>query len=59
MKSIKLVTNNLYEELLEGLQSARSIHILTSFVMKSGVDVLAPHLKSAAERSAEGSSLHW
>jgi superfamily II DNA or RNA helicase/HKD family nuclease len=53
MKSIKLVTSNLYEELLEGLQSARSIHILTSFVMKSGVDVLAPHLKAAAERGAE------
>jgi superfamily II DNA or RNA helicase/HKD family nuclease len=53
MKSIKLVTNNLYEELLEGLQSARSIHILTSFVMKSGVNVLAPHLKAAAERGAE------
>jgi superfamily II DNA or RNA helicase len=53
MKSIKLVTNNLYEELLEGLQSARSIYILTSFVMKSGVDVLAPHLKAAAERGAE------
>jgi superfamily II DNA or RNA helicase/HKD family nuclease len=53
MKSIKLVTNNLYEELLKGLQSARSIHILTSFVMKSGVDVLAPHLKAAAERGTE------
>ncbi|MED1863800.1 DEAD/DEAH box helicase family protein [Fictibacillus nanhaiensis] len=53
MKSIKLVTNNLYEELLEGLQSARSIHILTSFVMKSGVDVLAPHLKASVERGAE------
>lgn len=53
MKSIKLVTNNLYEELLEGLTSARSIHILTSFVMKSGVDVLAPHLKAAAERGTE------
>jgi superfamily II DNA or RNA helicase/HKD family nuclease len=53
MKSIKLVTSNLYEELLEGLLSARSIHILTSFVMKSGVDVLAPHLKAAAERGAE------
>ncbi|RZT23609.1 DEAD/DEAH box helicase family protein [Fictibacillus sp. BK138] len=53
MKSIKLVTSNLYEELLEGLTSARSIHILTSFVMKSGVDVLAPHLKAAADRGAE------
>jgi superfamily II DNA or RNA helicase/HKD family nuclease len=53
MNSIKLVTINLYEELLEGLTSARSIHILTSFVMKSGVDVLAPHLKAAAERGTE------
>jgi HKD family nuclease len=53
VKSIKLVTSNLYEELLEGLQSARSIHILTSFEMKSGVEVLAPHLKDAAERGAE------
>jgi superfamily II DNA or RNA helicase/HKD family nuclease len=53
MKSIKLVTNNLYQELVEGLQSARSIHILTSFVMRSGVDVLASHLKAAAERGAE------
>ncbi len=53
MTSIKLVTNNLNKELLEGLMSARSIHILTSFVMKSGVDVLAAHLNAAAERGAE------
>jgi hypothetical protein len=53
MKSIKIVTSNLYEERLEGLQSVRSIHNLTSFVMKSGADVFVPHLKAAAERGAK------
>jgi HKD family nuclease len=52
MKCIKLLTSNLLEELLVGLHNTRSIHIFTSFIMKSGVSVLAPHFKVAAERGA-------
>lgn len=53
MKSIKLVTGNLKEELSALLSDASSIYILTSFVMKSGVSLLAPFLKEAASRGAE------
>ncbi|RXY99853.1 DEAD/DEAH box helicase family protein [Fictibacillus sp. S7] len=53
MKPIKLVTGNLKEELSGLLNDASSIYILTSFVMKSGVSLLAPFLKEAVIRGAE------
>jgi DNA or RNA helicases of superfamily II len=51
--NIKLITENLADELITGIQNASGIYIMTSFVMQSGVRLLAPHLKSAIERGAE------
>lgn len=51
--NVKLITDNLADELIAGMRSASGIYIMTSFLMKSGVRLLAPHLKSAVERGAE------
>ncbi|MUT65718.1 DEAD/DEAH box helicase family protein [Paenibacillus sp. NEAU-GSW1] len=53
MPEIKLITENLVDELIPGIQKASGIYILTSFVMESGVRLLAPHLKEAMNRGAE------
>jgi HKD family nuclease len=53
MPDIKLITENLADELIPGIRKASSIYIMTSFVMDSGVKLLAPHLKAAVERGAE------
>lgn len=53
MPEINLFTNNLYPELVKGIQRASGIYIMTSFVMRSGARLLAPHLRDAAERGAE------
>ena len=53
MPNIKLITRNLANELIPGIQRASGIYILTSFVMESGVRLLEPHLREAAERGAE------
>ncbi|MCQ6265130.1 DEAD/DEAH box helicase family protein [Fictibacillus sp. WQ 8-8] len=53
MQNIKLVTGNLREELTGLMNDASSIYILTSFIMKSGVSLLAPFLKEAVNRGAE------
>ncbi|SEP00999.1 hypothetical protein [Paenibacillus sp. OV219] len=53
MPDIKLITENLVDELIPGINRASGIYILTSFVMESGVKLLAPHLKEAALRGAE------
>ncbi len=51
--NIKLITENLADELIPGIQRATGIYILTSFVMESGVKLLQPYLKQAAERGAD------
>ncbi|MDO7908881.1 DEAD/DEAH box helicase family protein [Paenibacillus sp. JX-17] len=51
--NIKLITDNLGDELIAGMQHASGIYIMTSFIMQSGVNLLAPHLKQAVERGAE------
>jgi HKD family nuclease len=53
MPNIKLITENLASELIPGIERATGIYIMTSFIMNSGVQILAPYLKSAAERGAE------
>jgi len=53
MPNIKLITRNLANELIPGIRRASGIYILTSFVMDSGVRLLEPHLREAAERGAE------
>lgn len=51
--NVKLITENLGEELIAGMRNASGIYIMTSFVMLSGVRLLAPHLKAALDRGAE------
>lgn len=53
MSNIKLITENLADELIPGIQKASGIYIMTSFIMESGVRLLAPYLKAAIERGAE------
>ncbi|MGG3802676.1 DEAD/DEAH box helicase family protein [Metabacillus fastidiosus] len=53
MSNIKLITNELMTHLIEKIEQASTICILTSFVMKSGVHLLIESLKRAAERGAD------
>src|SRR5665647_1105201 len=53
MPDIKLITENLAGELIPGIKKASAIYIMTSFVMESGVRLLAPFLKEAVLRGAE------
>ncbi|WP_211748450.1 DEAD/DEAH box helicase family protein [Paenibacillus sp. Marseille-Q4541] len=53
MPDIRLITENLADELIEGIGRASGIYIMTSFVMDSGVKLLAPHLEKAIRRGAE------
>ncbi|WP_216830318.1 DEAD/DEAH box helicase family protein [Alkalihalobacterium elongatum] len=53
MSRIKLVTNQLISELVEAIERSSSIYILTSFVMKSGVQLLEEPLRKALLRGAE------
>ncbi|MCK1992166.1 DEAD/DEAH box helicase family protein [Peribacillus muralis] len=53
MSKVQLITSQLGTHLLKQIDSASSICILTSFVMKSGVQYLRQALKAAAERGAE------
>ncbi|OME86448.1 hypothetical protein BK123_32985 [Paenibacillus lautus] len=48
--NVKLITENLADDLITGMQNASGIYIMTSFVMQSGGRLLAPHLKGAIER---------
>jgi len=45
MPDIKLITENLADELIPSTQKAVGIYILTSFVMESGIRMIAPHLR--------------
>ncbi|MHA6482182.1 DEAD/DEAH box helicase family protein [Paenibacillus sp. strain BS8-2] len=51
--NVRLITENLGDELIVNMQHAAGIYIMTSFIMQSGVRLLAPHLKAAIERGAE------
>ncbi|GIP30276.1 hypothetical protein J23TS9_54060 [Paenibacillus sp. J23TS9] len=53
MPDIRLITENLADELIQGIRRASGIYIMTSFVMESGVKILAPHLEEAVQRGAE------
>ncbi|MGO4890419.1 phospholipase D-like domain-containing protein [Anaerobacillus sp. MEB173] len=53
MNKIKLITGAVGEEVIQAIEKATSIYILTSFVMKSGVDFLVPYLKKAIDKGAE------
>ena len=51
--NVKLITENLADELITGMNNASGIYIMTSFVMQSGVRLLAPYLKKALDNGAE------
>ncbi|MGJ7922923.1 DEAD/DEAH box helicase family protein [Neobacillus sp. LXY-4] len=53
MSNVRLITNNLGKHVLEQIETASSICILTSFVMKSGVEYIKSSLKTAAEKGAD------
>ncbi|MBU9723817.1 MULTISPECIES: DEAD/DEAH box helicase family protein [Bacillaceae] len=53
MSKVHLITEALIEEITKAIDKADSIYILTSFVMKSGVDILKKPLQRAVERDAE------
>lgn len=53
MTKVELITEGLVKLLVKRIEKATSICILTSFVMKSGVEVLQEALKKAANRGAD------
>lgn len=53
MPDIRLITENLADELIQGIRRSTAVYIMTSFVMESGVKLLAPHLQEAVDRGAE------
>ena len=52
-ETIKLITQDLSRQLIEYMADSDAIYILTSFVMKSGVAVLADALRAAANRGVD------
>ena len=53
MSKVRLITERLIEHLVPEIDGAKSIYILTSFAMKSGVKVIRESLNRAAEREAD------
>lgn len=53
MSKVHLITHDLLDHLRENMTKAKSCYILTSFVMKSGVKILEPLLREAAENGAD------
>ncbi|MCZ0757110.1 DEAD/DEAH box helicase family protein, partial [Anoxybacillus sp. J5B_2022] len=53
MSKVEFVKSHLIEKLKEHIETSSTIYILTSFVMKSGVEVIKEPLKQAAERGAD------
>ena len=53
MSKVELITSQLVTHLVEKMEQASTICILTSFVMKSGVELLQEPLKLAADRGAD------
>ncbi|HEY4549394.1 MAG TPA: DEAD/DEAH box helicase family protein, partial [Bacillus sp. (in: firmicutes)] len=53
MPKVQLITERLINHLVLEMDRAKSIYILTSFAMKSGVGVIGDALKRATERGAD------
>ncbi|WP_020063115.1 DEAD/DEAH box helicase family protein [Bacillus sp. 123MFChir2] len=53
MTNVQLITSNLLHKLERYIDEAKAIYILTSFVMKSGVNVLVEPLRKAAEQGVD------
>src|SRR3954453_9218120 len=52
-EKVRLITERLIDHLVTEIDRAKSIYILTSFAMKSGVNVISSALKRAAERGVD------
>lgn len=53
MSKVNLVTHHLLKDLSQHIGTADSVYLLVSFVMDSGVQLLNPFLKEAANRGAD------
>lgn len=53
MSKVEFIKSHLIEKLNEHIETSSTIYLLTSFVMKSGVDVMKEPLQRAAERGAD------
>ncbi|HJV47324.1 MAG TPA: DEAD/DEAH box helicase family protein [Bacillota bacterium] len=53
MSKIKLVTENLLDELIKSIDTASGVYLIISFVMESGVRLLEESLLKALNRGAE------
>lgn len=53
MAGITLHTSNLHKQLIEDIQNSSTIYILTSFIMKSGVEVIFDVLQDALKNGAD------
>ncbi|MBO8173102.1 MAG: DEAD/DEAH box helicase family protein [Bacillaceae bacterium] len=53
MTKIKLITENIIDDITDAMSMASAIYIMTSFVMESGVRKIESDLKQAAQRGAE------
>lgn len=53
MSSVKLITSQLLNSVVRHIEESDSIYLLISFVMQSGVRLLAPYLRAAANRGAD------
>ncbi|NNU90502.1 DEAD/DEAH box helicase family protein [Anoxybacillus sp. CHMUD] len=53
MSKVEFIKRHLIEKLNEYIETSSTIYILTSFVMKSGVEVIKEPLQRAAERGAD------
>ena len=53
MADVKLITRRLQDELIQYFERADTIYLLISFLMESGVRLIAPYLRDAAARGAD------
>src|SRR5690625_2212234 len=53
MNTMTLHTNHLYHQLKEDITNSSTIYVLSSFVMKSGIDMIWDDLQTAQQRGAD------
>lgn len=53
MSTVRLITSQLLAECIGHIGEADTVYLLISFVMESGVRLLAPHLREAVARGAD------
>jgi superfamily II DNA or RNA helicase/HKD family nuclease len=53
MSKVKLITENMLEEILNTIEKANAIYMMPSFVMQSGVRLISSYLKKALDNGVE------